>query len=110
MRISTGIIVTENAAERMLEAKINGINEMGKFITDQLQPGKRLSFFDPFKRNNTMTFGTIKKKKNKTPAKSRLKLCLMKAVEIFFQKYISIFPLGAVSRHFCANLMQIFHL
>ena len=109
MRISTGIIVTENAAERMLEAKINGINEMGKFITDQLQPGKRLSFFDPFKRNNTMTFDTIKKKK-KTPAKSRLKLCLMKAVEIFFQKYISIFPLGAVSWHFCANLMQIFHL
>ena len=42
MRISTGIIVTENAAERMLEAKINGINEMGKFITDQLQPGKKL--------------------------------------------------------------------
>ena len=111
MRISTGIIVNENAAERMLEAKINGINEMGKFITDQLQPGKRLSFFDPFKRNNTMTFGTIKKKKKKKPpAKSRLKLCLMKAVEIFFQKYISIFPLGAVSWHFCANLMQIFHL
>ena len=110
MRISTGIIVTENAAERMLEAKINGINEMGKFITDQLQPGKRLSFFDPFKRNNTMTFDTIKKKKKKKPAKSRLKLCLMKAVEIFFQKYISIFPLGAVSWHFCANLMQIFHL
>ena len=110
MRISTGIIVTENAAERMLEAKINGINEMGKFITDQLQPGKRLSFFDPFKRNNTIDVWHHQKKKKKPPAKSRLKLCLMKAVEIFFQKYISIFPLGAVSWHFCANLMQIFHL
>ena len=108
MRISTGITVNENAAERMLEAKINGINEMEKCISDLLQPGKRLSFFDPFKRNNTMMFDIIKK--NKNPAKSRLKLCLMKAVETFFQKYISIFPLGAVSWHFCANLMQIFHL
>ena len=63
MRISTGIIVTENAAERMLEAKINGINEMGKFITDQLQPGKRLSFFDPFKKQHYDVWHHQKKKK-----------------------------------------------
>ena len=105
--ISTGIIVNENAAERMLEGKINGINEMGKFISDRLQPGKRLSFFDPFKRNNTMTFDTIKKKKK--PCKIKTKV-MSNESSIFFQKYISIFPLGAASWHFCANLMQIFHL
>ena len=32
--ISTGIIVNENATARMLEAKINGMNEMEKFISD----------------------------------------------------------------------------
>ena len=85
MRISTGIIVTENAAERMLEAKINGINEMGKFITDQLQPGKRLSFFDPFKRNNTMTFGTIKKKK-KNPCKIKTKVMSNESSRDLFSK------------------------
>ena len=85
MRISTGIIVTENAAERMLEAKINGINEMGKFITDQLQPGKRLSFFDPFKRNNTMTFGTIKKKK-KPPCKIKTKVMSNESSRDLFSK------------------------
>ena len=38
--ISTGLIVNENTAESILEAKINGMNEMGKFISDILQPGK----------------------------------------------------------------------
>ena len=38
--ISTGLIVNENIAESILEAKINGMNEMGKFISDRLQPGK----------------------------------------------------------------------
>ena len=32
--ISTGIIITENAAESMLEAKINGMNKIAKFISD----------------------------------------------------------------------------
>ena len=59
--VSTGIIVTENAAENILESKINGMNELGKFISDRIQPGKMVSFFDPIKRSNTMTFDTIKK-------------------------------------------------
>ena len=59
--ISTGIILTENAAENMLESKINGMNKLGKFISDRIQPGKLVSFFDPIKRSNNMTFDTIKK-------------------------------------------------
>ena len=62
--ISTGIIVNENAAASLSEVQINGMNEMGKFISDRLQPGKTVSFFDPVKRNNTMTFDTIKKKRS----------------------------------------------
>ena len=61
--ISTSIIVNENAAESMLEAKINEMNKMGKFINDRLQPGKMVSFFEPIKRSNTMTFDAIKKKR-----------------------------------------------
>ena len=61
--ISTGIIVNENAAQSMLEAKINEMNKIGKFINDRLQPGKMVSFFEPIKRSNTMTFDAIKKKR-----------------------------------------------
>ena len=60
--ISTGIIVNENAAASMLEANINGMNEMGRCISDRLQPAKTVSFFDPSKGRNTLTFDTIKKK------------------------------------------------
>lgn len=62
--ISTGIIATENAAESMLEAEINGMNKIAKFISKRLWPGKRVSFFDPINRSNTTTFDTIKKKNN----------------------------------------------
>lgn len=34
--ISTGIIATENAAESMLEAEINGMNKIAKFISKRL--------------------------------------------------------------------------
>ena len=104
--ISTGIIVTENAAGSMLEAKINGINEMGKFISNRLQPGKTVSFFDPIKRSNTMTFGTIKKKrtskiKNKVMSIESSKDLFSKISLIAQSRNIKIrdlfaFPLGAV--------------
>ena len=104
--ISTGIIANENAAESMLEAKINGMNEMRKFINDKLQPGKTVSFLDPIKRNNTMTFVTIKKKrtckiKNRVMSSESCKDLFLKISLIAQSRNIKIrelfaFPLGAV--------------
>ena len=81
--ISTGIMANENAAESMLEANINGTNEMGKFISDQLQPGKTVSLFDPIKRSSTMTFDTIKKKRT---CKIKNKVMYIESSKGYFSK------------------------
>ena len=104
--ISTGITVNENDAASILEAKINGMNEMGKFISDRLQPGKTVSFFDPIKRSNTMTFDTIKKKrtckiKNKVMSIESstdlfLKISLITQSRNIKIRDLFLFPLGAL--------------
>ena len=104
--ISTGIIVKENAAESMVKATINGINEMGRCISDRLQPGKTVSFFDPITRSNTMTFDTIKKKR---PCKIKKKIISIESSKDLFSiisliaqsrnikiRDLFAFPLGAV--------------
>ena len=82
---STGITVNENDAASILEAKINGMNEMGKLISDQLQPGKTVSIFDPIKRSNTMTFDTIKKKRT---CKIKNKVMCIESSEDLFSKIL----------------------
>ena len=82
------------------------MNEMGKFISDRLQPGKTVSFFEPIKRSNTMRFDTIKKKRT---CKFKKKIMSIESSKDLFPKISLIaqsrnikirdlfaFPLGAV--------------
>ena len=104
--ISTGIVVSEDIAARIIDAKCQGINEMNQFIDNRLGPESKLSFFDRIKRCKTPTFDSIKKVKT---CKTKNKVVSIESSKDLFSKISIIaqsrrinlcdlftYPLGAV--------------
>ena len=104
--ISTGIVVSEDIAARIIDAKCQGINEMNQFIDNRLGPESKLSFFDQIKRCKTPTFDSIKKVKT---CKTKNKVFSIESSKDLFSKIsiiaqsrrinlcdLFIYPLGAV--------------
>ena len=60
--ISTGISLSDDISDRILNAKAEGTKEWKKFINERLQHDSKISFFDTIKRCNIPPFRVRKRK------------------------------------------------
>ena len=54
--ISTGIVVAESEAHKIMQAYVNGKTAMQLFIDNRLSNNPKASFFDPIKKNENIRF------------------------------------------------------
>ena len=67
--ISTGTVVAESEADKVMEAYVNGKTAMQSFIDNRLSNNPKVSFFDPIKKMKTPGFTVSKTKVCKTNSK-----------------------------------------
>ena len=67
--ISTGIVVAESEADKIMQAYVNGKTTMQSFTDNKLSNNPKASFFDPIKKMKTAGFTVSKTKVCKTNSK-----------------------------------------
>ena len=67
--ISTGIVVAESEADKIMQTYVNGKTAMQSFIDKRLSNNPKASFFDPIKKMKTPGFTVSKTKVCKTNSK-----------------------------------------
>ena len=82
--ISTGTVVAESEADKVMEAYVNGKTAMQSFIDNRLSNNPKASFFDPIKKMKTPGFTVSKTKVCKTNSK----IVSMKVVINYFLRFL----------------------